>query len=297
VGEMATIPGVDLMAVGTWELSSGRATFTRADLQSAIEASTSCPAVGDPLIGLGHTDPRFDGEPAFGKVVNLRLSDNGTRLVGDLQVPSWLADSIHAAYPNRSVEGSYNYPCQMGHVHPFALTGLALLGITRPGVGNLAGLPQLQQTLAASSGILAPRITGTPHKTTGDDMDSRDNPWRALREGRISVATAAAWAGDQEREVIAHSHAQALRDAHQALDRGHQANYDADEFAKLFPPTGPAALGPDDTDETGDGAYTPGRKRQVTDIQQRAAAGGHVSDEELFFALYGRPAPRGYFEG
>lgn len=165
--EMVTIPGVELFALGTWELSSGPNTFTRQDFQSAIQAS-QCPSVGDPIIKLGHVDPRFDGEPSMGTVKNLRLNDNGTKLLGDLQVPKWLGDSMHAAYPSRSIEASYGYRCQMGHTHPFALTGLALLGVTRPGVGNLAGLPELQQMLAASSGICAPVITGSRGESDED---------------------------------------------------------------------------------------------------------------------------------
>ena len=38
---------VDLLAAGTWELSSGRNTFTRKDIADAIEAG-KCPAVGPP---------------------------------------------------------------------------------------------------------------------------------------------------------------------------------------------------------------------------------------------------------
>lgn len=40
-----TLPGVDLMAAGTWNLSIGQQTFSRADMANAIEAA-KCPAVG-----------------------------------------------------------------------------------------------------------------------------------------------------------------------------------------------------------------------------------------------------------
>lgn len=49
--------------------------------------------------------------------------------------------------------------------------------------------------------------------------------------------------------VLAHSHQTALQQAHQALDRGHAANYAPDEFAALFPPG--AKLGPAEEDDPG----------------------------------------------
>jgi peptidoglycan hydrolase-like protein with peptidoglycan-binding domain len=146
---LVTIPGVDILAAGTWALSTGRQTFTAADLQSAIDAS-ECPAVGQPVIKIGHLDPRFapqpehDGEPAIGRVMNLRLSGNGAKIVGDLAgMPGWLAGIAASAFPRRSVEGKYRFRCQIGHQHPFVLTGLALLGVTPPGVGVLSGLPDV----------------------------------------------------------------------------------------------------------------------------------------------------------
>jgi hypothetical protein len=66
---LVTLPGVDILATGTWALASGEATFTTDNLASAIDAS-SCPSIGDPIIKLGHVDPRFDGEPAVGRVTS-----------------------------------------------------------------------------------------------------------------------------------------------------------------------------------------------------------------------------------
>ena len=146
---LVTMPAVDILAAGTWHLSTGRQTFTQADLRSAIDAA-GCPAVGAPLIKIGHLDPRFaplpehDGEPALGRVHNLRLSDNGAKIIGDLAgMPGWLGAIAASAFPRRSVEGKYGFKCQIGHDHPFVLTGLALLGVTAPGVGVLGGLPDI----------------------------------------------------------------------------------------------------------------------------------------------------------
>jgi hypothetical protein len=138
--ELATLPGVDIVAAGTWELSTGPATFTAADLAAAIEAA-ACPAIGDPVIKIGHVDPRFDGEPALGHVTNMELAAGGSKITGDLAgMPAWLAEIAPSAYPQRSIEGAYNVKCSIGHLHPFALTGLALLGVSPPGVGVLSGL-------------------------------------------------------------------------------------------------------------------------------------------------------------
>src|SRR5260221_3504387 len=157
---LATVPNVDLVAAGTWSLSTGEATFTTDDLASAIEAS-QCPAVGDPVIKLGHVDPRFDGEPAVGHVKNMELTSQGTVITGDLaDMPGWLAAVGSSAYPNRSIEGAWDLKCSIGHVHPFAITALALLGVSGPGVGVLGSL----EDVAALYG-LAEAAAGEPRAT------------------------------------------------------------------------------------------------------------------------------------
>ena len=149
--QLATVPDVEIVAAGTWPLSTGDATFTPADLAAAVQAS-QCPAVGSPVIKIGHTDPRFDGEPAVGRVANMRLTSDGTKLTGDLAgMPAWLAAAMPSAFPNRSIEGMYGYACQIGHQHPFVITGLALLGVTAPGVGVLSSL----KDIAALYGVAA----------------------------------------------------------------------------------------------------------------------------------------------
>ncbi|AMJ43680.1 phage protease [Corynebacterium stationis] len=146
------VPDVELLRVGDWPLSTGTCTFTTEDLAAAVHASQS-PAVSRPVIKLGHTDPRFDGEPAVGFVDNLRLASDGSALVGDLRgVPGWLADIMPSAYPNRSIEGAFNYRDQTGTVHDFALTGLALLGVSPPAVGTLAQLRDVAALYEVNAG-------------------------------------------------------------------------------------------------------------------------------------------------
>lgn len=153
------IPNVELMHTGTWELSTGPATFTTDDLSAAV-AALGCPAVRRPILKLGHTDPRFDGEPCVGWVDNLAVAENGRTLVGDYAgLPAWLGEVIASAYPDRSIEGRWNYRCQMDHVHPFVVTDVALLGVTRPGIGTLESL----HDVATLYGVVAKGgHTGTP---------------------------------------------------------------------------------------------------------------------------------------
>lgn len=148
---LARIPRVELIHAGQWDISTGTWTVTSTDLYAAV-AAVECPAVRRPVLKLGHTDPRFDGEPAVGYVDGMAVSANGVQLVGDYAgLPGWLADVLASAYPDRSIEGEYNYRCQIGHTHPFVLTAVALLGVTPPGVGTLESL----QDIAALYGVVA----------------------------------------------------------------------------------------------------------------------------------------------
>lgn len=140
---LITIPNVELMETGTWRLSTGLTTFTSEDLQAAV-AALDDPAVPTPRVKIGHTDPRFDGEPVLGKIENLRLENEGNTLVGDLVgVPAWLADIMPSAYPQRSIEGVWNIETATGKKHQFMLTGVALLGDTLPGIETLEDLQDL----------------------------------------------------------------------------------------------------------------------------------------------------------
>ncbi|MCZ4535565.1 hypothetical protein O4159_08840 [Gordonia terrae] len=145
--ERVTIPGVEIARVGSFEASTGPATFTADDFASAV-AALAAGVIHRPVLKLGHEDPRFDGAPSVGWVDHLRI--NGPVLVGDLAgVPRWLADAMPTSWPNRSLEGVVGYTDADGRVWPFVLTGLALLGATAPAIGNLA---ELREFVAASRG-------------------------------------------------------------------------------------------------------------------------------------------------
>lgn len=155
VAPLVTLPDVDIMAAGEWNLSTGEVTFTK-DMLAAAVGAAACPAVGWPVIKIGHTDQRFtpldgDGTPALGRVRNLRLASSGNKIVGDLAgMPGWLGSIAPSAFPQRSVEGCFDFQCQIGHVHPFVLTGLALLGATGPGVGVLNDLADIARMYGVS---------------------------------------------------------------------------------------------------------------------------------------------------
>lgn len=164
------LPDVELVAVGSWNASTGRVTVTLDDLQAAL-AARECPGVHNPVIKLGHDEPtpgdnriRWDGTPAVGWVSNMRLSTNDAKLLGDYTgVPAWLIDVMPSAYPQRSIEIQRDFRCQIGHTHPFVITAVSLLGIFPPAVGVIRSLNDVQAlyTLAASDGHPAAEVTAS----------------------------------------------------------------------------------------------------------------------------------------
>lgn len=154
--DLRTIPGVELIRCGVWDLSTGPWTVTPADLVAAVAAHRAG-ALRKPVVKIGHLDERFDGEPALGYVDNLRITDNGQTLVGDLVgVPALLADVAAAAYPDRSVEGIQGFTDPSGTSYGFVLTAVALLGATAPGVSTLRSLADVGQLY----GLAAAAATG-----------------------------------------------------------------------------------------------------------------------------------------
>ncbi|QUD82093.1 hypothetical protein J8M97_20515 [Gordonia polyisoprenivorans] len=162
-----TLHGVELVKVGSWEISTGDWTVTAEDLRSAVDAHHAG-VLRKPVVKLGHIDERFDGEPSLGYVDNLRLADNGHTLVGDLVLPTWLAAAAPMHYPDRSVEGLVGYEAPDGRRWPLVLAAVSLLGATAPGIENLESLQAL--VAAAHRGhadlvTLRPR-TAADHRTT-----------------------------------------------------------------------------------------------------------------------------------
>ncbi len=148
---LTTRRAVELARVGTWSASTGTWECTREQLADAVRAAQD-PTFRAPILKLGHTDPRFngDGQPAVGTVTNLRLADDGDVLIGDLEgVPAWLNDVMPSAYPSRSVEMALDVVTASGEKYAGVLTGLALLGVVAPAIESLASVASLYEVAAA----------------------------------------------------------------------------------------------------------------------------------------------------
>ncbi|MGK9270327.1 hypothetical protein KXR83_04915 [Williamsia muralis] len=159
-----TVRDVELIKVGHWDVSTGPWSPGPADLKSAV-AAHAAGVLRKPVIKLGHVDDRFDGEPAFGYVDNLRVTDNGNTLIGDLiGLPAWLADALPLNYPDRSVEALQDVRAADGTTWPLVLTGCALLGATAPGIDSLASL----QGLIAARKVTLPALRTQPATSTPD---------------------------------------------------------------------------------------------------------------------------------
>lgn len=185
---LTTIPNVELLEVGEdWETSTGTFTWDVADLQAAIESQAD-PGIRTPIVKLGHTDPRFDGQPSIGRIENLRTTNNGQTLVGDLVgVPVWLAKVMGSAFPRRSIEGWMEFTSRTGNTWPFVLTGVALLGAAYPAIDTLEDIKAIwgedPPTLVPASDV--PEViasAATPRGTRIVAVRRDDVPtWRNVR--------------------------------------------------------------------------------------------------------------------
>jgi hypothetical protein len=155
---MTDLHGVEIARVGKWNLASGQLDVTPAMLvdAAAYAASNARPAP----VKIGHGDPRFDGEPALGWLQNLRVEGTGADsvLLGDIvDMPEWLAEAAPKHWPDRSMEGWTDYEAEDGRTYAMVVDGLALLGVSPPGMKSLRSLRDLPQALgvAASARIAA----------------------------------------------------------------------------------------------------------------------------------------------
>jgi hypothetical protein len=181
--DFVTIPDVELCSAGMeWPSAGGPVTLTLEHIADAVRAGEDT-LITPARLKIGHSDPRFadpddpghdpfyDGEPAFGSVANLRLTNDGATATGDyVYVPRWLAEGLPAFYPSRSIEGAYtieNGPggklearwdveTPAGRHYTFVLTACALLGVQAPAVKDL---DDLQFRLTEGKGVI---VTGDP---------------------------------------------------------------------------------------------------------------------------------------
>lgn len=187
---LVTIPNVPILETGTFDLSTGPATFTEEDLAAAL-AALQDPAVKDPRIKIDGLAKSFDpmahgGEPAFGRVEAMHLSEDGQTIIGDLLVPDWLGDCIEWAYPARSIEGGWGWTSPTGKQHQFVITALALLGVDLPGVTTLEDLPDLLSGAGLPSNMPTKVVARMPASTVraGINQDLiRQRYYEALEAG------------------------------------------------------------------------------------------------------------------
>lgn len=140
--DFVTIEGVTICEAGTWQLSSGTATFTPEDLADAVLAASEDPTVSTPRLKLGHAEGSGwqSGEPSFGNFKNLRLAQKGMAIEADMETYGWMADLMPIAWPGRSVEGGFGYVSPAGKRYRFVINAVALLGVEWPGVSSLDDL-------------------------------------------------------------------------------------------------------------------------------------------------------------
>jgi hypothetical protein len=153
--QLMTLRDIEIVKTGIeYPLSTGPCTFIPEDLAQAVAAQDD-PAIAQPRIWLGHPDdPRIhgkrasggppSGEPAVGRVMNMRLVDDGHTIVGDLEgIPVWLGRIMASAFPSRSIEGNFDVETVTGHKWSLVINGLALLGVVWPGVSTLEDIASL----------------------------------------------------------------------------------------------------------------------------------------------------------
>jgi hypothetical protein len=165
VPDFITKHRVPILEVGTFPLSTGETTFTLDDLQ-AIVASQSDPHVPSARLKIGHWGDdapenmvTFAEEPVFGTLNNYEL-DEMTLYADIAGVPSWFDKIWESAFPNRSVEGLFNFKANSGKTYSLVLSALSLLGVSMPGVSTLPDLAALYTTEDVPDGVVLANYKG-----------------------------------------------------------------------------------------------------------------------------------------
>src|SRR5580765_379179 len=143
---LVTIPNVPIVEAGyEWPAMTGPVTITREHLVDMVSAAKDDPGIPAPrlkltLVSDTHGEPIT--EPSFGRATNLRLDEDEQTIYADFEgVPSWLAEVLPVAYPNRSVEIAWGVTTTTGGQWDAVLTAVQLLGVEWPGCLTLADLP------------------------------------------------------------------------------------------------------------------------------------------------------------
>lgn len=161
--EYVTVPDVELLALGIgWPTAPVKSDITLENLVDVVVAAMEDPLVRKPRVKLGHAklqpdeegftelgdfDPFWNGAPIFGSIDNLRLNDQGTKVLGDMvEVPAWLADAMPSAWPSRSCEWTGPVLTEAGKSYSMVMTACSLLGEREHAIRNLADVRRLLDT-------------------------------------------------------------------------------------------------------------------------------------------------------
>jgi hypothetical protein len=112
-------------------------------------------------------DPTWDGEPAFGRATNLRLTEDGAVVVADLVgLPDWLTETdsggvrrIASAYPSRSCEPLFDWTTAGQRHYRMVIVAVALLGEFWPACQDI---DDLELMLTEGPAAMAAAQAGTP---------------------------------------------------------------------------------------------------------------------------------------
>lgn len=161
--DYVTVSDVEVLSAGMRHRGMTGVYYVTGEHLADMVAAQDDPLIRAPRIKLGHTDILFgalagrhdpspdatDGQPGFGTLVNLRVEQDGVMLVADLaEVPVWLAEAMPSAYTTRSAEWIWDWETAGGKRYSAVLTDLALGGVWRPAVEDLADITREQINLA-----------------------------------------------------------------------------------------------------------------------------------------------------
>lgn len=181
-GARVTIPAVELVKVG---VHGGHALTEKAKADKEKNGGVKVTAqhiadmvaadadnfIDEAPIKFSHFTQLGDAAPAAGWIQNLRTTDNGNTLVGDLvDIPAGLYPLIKTGFKRRSVEMKYDQTGEEGKQYSAVLSAIALLGTEAPAVKNLADLADLY----ASSVDTDKDTVQIPHSTDAALEDSNN---------------------------------------------------------------------------------------------------------------------------
>lgn len=214
--------GVEIVTAGmNWPASTGDVTITMEHIADAVQAANQDPHIQVPRLKLGHTsslngdhpnhDPFAalgDAAPSFGRFVNLRTTNDGAVLVGDVEdIPAWLAEAAPSMFPNRSMENAWDVQTEGGKRYSMVITAVSFLGAYLPACKDLEDLVRLATQGPADLTATSKEATVPDLSVSTDAVRQRFNfTWTVDEDNGVDMDTYWWWARDvrlDPNEVIA----------------------------------------------------------------------------------------------